>query len=145
MRENLSSGFLTRSNTNRAVQPQKITIGLRFGKSRDCTIYVAKTKVLISCAVTMQLICAYVFAYAKCMMWLILILPHTCPIFFRSQEQRIGDIIAKLAPFLKLYTEYVKNFDNSMNLIDKWTNQSPKFASLLQEIQVYLWVQLLSL
>lgn len=52
-----------------------------------------------------------------------------------SQEQRIGDIIAKLAPFLKLYTEYVKNFDNSMNLINKWTNQSPKFASLLQEIQ----------
>ena len=31
----------------------------------DCTIYVAKTKVLISCAVTAQLICAFVFAYAK--------------------------------------------------------------------------------
>ena len=27
--------------------------------------YVAKTKVLISCAVTAQLICASVFAYAK--------------------------------------------------------------------------------
>ena len=26
---------------------------------------VAKTKVLISCAVTMQLICVFVFAYAK--------------------------------------------------------------------------------
>ena len=32
---------------------------------RDCTIYVAKTKVLISCAVTEQLICVFVFAYAK--------------------------------------------------------------------------------
>ena len=31
----------------------------------DCTIYVAKTKALISCAVTVQLICAFVFAYAK--------------------------------------------------------------------------------
>ena len=30
-------------------------------------MYVAKTKVLISCAVTMQLICAFVFAYAKSM------------------------------------------------------------------------------
>ena len=30
----------------------------------DCIIYVAKTKVLIGCAVTAQLICAFVFAYA---------------------------------------------------------------------------------
>ena len=30
-----------------------------------CTIYVAKTKALISCAVTLELIYAIVFAYAK--------------------------------------------------------------------------------
>ena len=30
-----------------------------------CTIYVAKTKALISCTVTAQLICAFVCAYAK--------------------------------------------------------------------------------
>ena len=35
------------------------------GKQRDCTNYVAKTKELISCAVTAQLICAFVFAYAN--------------------------------------------------------------------------------
>ena len=29
------------------------------------TIHVVKTKALISCAVTAQLICAFVFAYAK--------------------------------------------------------------------------------
>ena len=34
-------------------------------KYRDCTTYVAKTKALISCAVTAQLICAFVFTYAK--------------------------------------------------------------------------------
>ena len=28
-------------------------------------VYVAKTKALISCAVTAQLICGFVFAYAK--------------------------------------------------------------------------------
>ena len=33
---------------------------------RDCTIYVVKTKVLISFAVTGKLICVFVFAYAKC-------------------------------------------------------------------------------
>lgn len=52
-----------------------------------------------------------------------------------SKEQKIGDIMANFAPFLKLYTEYVKNYDNAMMLIDKWTSQSPKFSSLLQEIQ----------
>ena len=31
----------------------------------DCTIYVAKTKALISFAVTAKLICVFVFAYAK--------------------------------------------------------------------------------
>ena len=36
-----------------------------FRKYRDCSIYVAKTKALISCAVTAQLICVFVFAYAK--------------------------------------------------------------------------------
>ena len=33
----------------------------RFRKKRNCDIYVAKTKALISCAVTAQLICAFVF------------------------------------------------------------------------------------
>ena len=31
----------------------------------DCIIHETKTKVLISCAVTVQLICVFVFAYAK--------------------------------------------------------------------------------
>ena len=35
-------------------------------ENKDCTICLAKTKVLISCAVTAQLICAFVFAYADC-------------------------------------------------------------------------------
>ena len=34
-------------------------------KKRDCTIYVARTKALISFAVTVKLICVFVFAYAK--------------------------------------------------------------------------------
>ena len=32
----------------------------------NCTIRVAKTKVLISFAVTAQLMCAFVFAYTDC-------------------------------------------------------------------------------
>ena len=67
MLENRSSGFPTRSDTNRAVQQQKMARGLNFGfrKKRDCAICVEKTKALISCAVTAQLICVFVFAYAE--------------------------------------------------------------------------------
>ena len=38
-------------------------IGLR--KKSDCTIYVAKTKVLISCMVNASDLCLYFLAYAK--------------------------------------------------------------------------------
>ena len=37
-----------------------------FRKKRNCTIRVAKTKALISFAVTSKLICVFVFAYADC-------------------------------------------------------------------------------
>ena len=37
----------------------------QFRKSGDCTIYIAKTKAMISCAVAVQPICTFVFAYAK--------------------------------------------------------------------------------
>ena len=63
-----SSGFPTRSNTNRAVQPQKMARGLKFRIKVEESVYypyIAKTKALISCAGTAQLICVSVFAYAK--------------------------------------------------------------------------------
>ena len=59
--------FPTSSVTNLAVQPQKMTRDLKFLIKEGavlCYLYVAKTKALISFAVTAQLICAFVFAYA---------------------------------------------------------------------------------
>ena len=50
-------GIPTRSDTNLTVQSQK--------QDRS-TVHAAKTKALISCAVTAQLICGFVFAYANC-------------------------------------------------------------------------------
>ena len=52
--ENLSLGFQTRSDINQAVQSQKMARYLKFRS----TINVVKTKGLISCVVTVQLICA---------------------------------------------------------------------------------------
>ena len=63
---NMSPGFLNRSDTNRAVHPQNMARGLKFWNAEvEGLIYVAKTKALISCAVTKQLFCRFVFAYAK--------------------------------------------------------------------------------
>ena len=56
--------FPNRSDTNRPVQLQKQARSLKF--RINCTIRVAKTKALISFAVTAKLICIFVFAYADC-------------------------------------------------------------------------------
>ncbi|XP_051509246.1 FYVE, RhoGEF and PH domain-containing protein 3-like [Myxocyprinus asiaticus] len=52
-----------------------------------------------------------------------------------SCNPRIGDILQKLAPFLKMYGEYVKNFDRAMELVSTWTQRSTHFKSVVQNIQ----------
>ncbi|XP_075378092.1 FYVE, RhoGEF and PH domain-containing protein 2 isoform X3 [Mycteria americana] len=53
----------------------------------------------------------------------------------RSCNPRIGDVIQKLAPFLKMYGEYVKNFDKAVELITVWSEKSPPFQELIADIQ----------
>ena len=48
--------FSNRSDTNRPVQLEDLDF--RFKKKRDCTIRLAKTKALISCAVTVTFVFA---------------------------------------------------------------------------------------
>ncbi|XP_036615549.1 FYVE, RhoGEF and PH domain-containing protein 4 isoform X1 [Trichosurus vulpecula] len=48
---------------------------------------------------------------------------------------RIGDILQKLAPFLKMYGEYVKGFDNAMELVKTMTERIAQFKSVIEEIQ----------
>ncbi|XP_072256342.1 FYVE, RhoGEF and PH domain-containing protein 4 isoform X3 [Pyxicephalus adspersus] len=48
---------------------------------------------------------------------------------------RIGDILQKLAPFLKMYAEYVKNFDNAMETVKTWMERSTQFKHVVEEIQ----------
>lgn len=54
----------------------------------------------------------------------------------RNHNPRIGDVIQKLAPFLKMYGEYVKNFDKAVELITAWSEKSPPFQELIADIQV---------
>ena len=59
--------FPTWSDTNQAVQLQKMARGLKFRiKKVEVTYYLcSEKKALISFAVTAKLICVFVFAYAK--------------------------------------------------------------------------------
>ncbi|XP_072223639.1 FYVE, RhoGEF and PH domain-containing protein 1 isoform X2 [Leuresthes tenuis] len=52
-----------------------------------------------------------------------------------DSNPRIGDILQKLAPFLKMYGEYVKNFDRAMELVNTWMERSAQFKAIVQEIQ----------
>ena len=64
--KNPCSGLPTRSDTNLAVQQQMMARGLKYWileVERLYYIYVAKVMALMSCMVTTQLICAFVFAY----------------------------------------------------------------------------------
>ncbi|XP_043315679.1 FYVE, RhoGEF and PH domain-containing protein 1 [Cervus canadensis] len=53
----------------------------------------------------------------------------------RDRYPRIGDILQKLAPFLKMYGEYVKNFDRAVELVNTWTERSTQFKVIIHEVQ----------
>ncbi|XP_008838282.1 FYVE, RhoGEF and PH domain-containing protein 2 isoform X2 [Nannospalax galili] len=48
---------------------------------------------------------------------------------------RIGDVIQKLAPFLKMYSEYVKNFERAAELLATWMDKSQPFQEVVSRIQ----------
>ena len=54
----------------------------------------------------------------------------------REKYQKIGDLMKTFAPFLKLYTDYVKNFDTAMNIISTWSVRCARFAAIMDEVQV---------
>ena len=67
-RKNLSSGFSTRSDTNRAVQLQKQARSLKSRIWEEEKLYFpcSENKDADQLAVTAKLICAFVFTYADC-------------------------------------------------------------------------------
>uniref|UniRef100_UPI001EAEA293 FYVE, RhoGEF and PH domain-containing protein 3-like n=1 Tax=Oncorhynchus gorbuscha TaxID=8017 RepID=UPI001EAEA293 len=85
----------------------------------------------------------------------------TSPLSPRDVNPRIGDILQKLvpfltsplspprdgcepthrghpaeaSPFLKMYGEYVKNFDRAMELVNTWMERSSQFKAIVHQIQ----------
>ncbi|KAG7207143.1 hypothetical protein KM043_001015 [Ampulex compressa] len=52
-----------------------------------------------------------------------------------ESNPKIGDIMKNFAPFLKMYAEYVKNFDYAMNLISTLQSKVSRFAAIINDIQ----------
>ncbi|XP_057269745.1 FYVE, RhoGEF and PH domain-containing protein 3 isoform X3 [Pezoporus wallicus] len=52
-----------------------------------------------------------------------------------NANPRLGDILQKLAPFLKMYGEYVKNFDRAMDMVNTCMQRSSPFKDVVQNIQ----------
>ena len=63
----MSSGYLNRSNTNRAVQPHKMARGMKIRTYKEENLYYpcSENKGADQLCVTAKLICGFVFAYAK--------------------------------------------------------------------------------
>ncbi|XP_043199763.1 triple functional domain protein-like, partial [Amphibalanus amphitrite] len=51
-----------------------------------------------------------------------------------DNNPRIGDIMKRSAPFLKMYTEYVSGYSNAMNLINTYQQKCPQFAAIMDRI-----------
>ncbi|KAM6961561.1 FYVE, RhoGEF and PH domain-containing protein 4-like [Tautogolabrus adspersus] len=47
----------------------------------------------------------------------------------------LGNVLLQNAPFLRMYADYVRNFDQAMELVRTWTERSSAFRSIIQDIQ----------
>jgi hypothetical protein len=48
------------------------------------------------------------------------------------QDRTIGDVFLELAPMMKMYTEYINNFDQSNHLLQMLLKERPALADYLE-------------
>ncbi|KJE91123.1 hypothetical protein CAOG_08593 [Capsaspora owczarzaki ATCC 30864] len=53
----------------------------------------------------------------------------------QQSPPRIGDVFLRFAPFLKMYTSYIRNFDGAISAVDEWTKKSTAFANLVKQCE----------
>lgn len=59
---------------------------------------------------------------------------HHC----RESHPQIADIFAKKGPFLKLYSSYMRNFENANALLDEACKKYPAFQSAVKDFEASL-------
>uniref|UniRef100_A0A3B3V298 FYVE, RhoGEF and PH domain containing 6 n=1 Tax=Poecilia latipinna TaxID=48699 RepID=A0A3B3V298_9TELE len=55
-----------------------------------------------------------------------------------SDHQRLSDIFVQKGPYLKMYSTYIRQFDNNVALLDEQCRKNPAFAAVVREFEVDL-------
>lgn len=53
-----------------------------------------------------------------------------------SDHQRLSDIFVKKGPYLKMYSTYIRQFDNNVSLLDEQCRKNPAFAAVVREFEM---------
>ena len=56
--------------------------------------------------------------------------------FYRDKNPRIGDIFVTKGPFLKLYTSYIREFENMTTGLDDARRKYPEFEKVCSDFEV---------
>ncbi|KAM9846018.1 FYVE, RhoGEF and PH domain-containing protein 6 [Aulostomus maculatus] len=52
-----------------------------------------------------------------------------------SDHQRLSDIFVQKGPYLKMYSTYIRQFDNNVALLDEQCRKNPAFAAVVREFE----------
>uniref|UniRef100_A0A3P8WIT0 FYVE, RhoGEF and PH domain containing 4b n=1 Tax=Cynoglossus semilaevis TaxID=244447 RepID=A0A3P8WIT0_CYNSE len=52
-----------------------------------------------------------------------------------SERPGLGHVLVQHAPFLRMYADYVRNFDQAMELVRTWTERSAAFRNVILDVQ----------
>ncbi|XP_047431140.1 FYVE, RhoGEF and PH domain-containing protein 6 isoform X2 [Mugil cephalus] len=52
-----------------------------------------------------------------------------------SDHQRLADIFVQKGPYLKMYSTYIRQFDNNVALLDEQCRKNPAFAAVVREFE----------
>ncbi|XP_047431850.1 FYVE, RhoGEF and PH domain-containing protein 4-like isoform X2 [Mugil cephalus] len=52
-----------------------------------------------------------------------------------TESPGLGKVLVQHAPFLRMYADYIRNFDQAMELVRTWTERSSAFRNIIQDIQ----------
>ncbi|KAK2859149.1 hypothetical protein Q5P01_003769 [Channa striata] len=53
-----------------------------------------------------------------------------------SDHQRLSDIFVQKGPYLKMYSTYIRQFDNNVALLDEQCRKNPPFAAVVKEFEM---------
>ncbi|XP_029902165.1 FYVE, RhoGEF and PH domain-containing protein 6 isoform X1 [Myripristis murdjan] len=53
-----------------------------------------------------------------------------------SDHQRLSDIFVQKGPYLKMYSTYIRQFDNNVALLDEQCRKNPGFAAVVKEFEM---------